>query len=203
MERTYKMGEKTHTTAVVLILPEDVWGPIQDIRRKYDTQYRRWMPHVTLLYPFRPQAEFDEITGPLQQACRTIEPFDVEMSTFRWFSHGGGRFTFWLAPEPGDRIRRLHEALWEVLPDCDDVRRFADGFTPHLSVGKADNKNVLDELLADLQSDWQSIRFRAGEVALIRRSQPPDDIFRVDITIQLGPTRQRKIFCVSLRRHQK
>jgi len=43
---------KTYTTAVVLIPPEDVWEPIQKLRRVYDRHFDRWMPHLTLLYPF-------------------------------------------------------------------------------------------------------------------------------------------------------
>ena len=54
------MSQKTHTTAAVLIPPEDVWGPIQAIRREHDRQFRRWMPHITLLYPFRPREQFPQ-----------------------------------------------------------------------------------------------------------------------------------------------
>ena len=43
---------KTHTTAVVLIPPEEVWEPIQALRRAHDRNFDRWMPHITLLYPF-------------------------------------------------------------------------------------------------------------------------------------------------------
>ena len=41
-----------HKTAAVIITPEDVWGPIQAIRQKHDSKVGRWMPHVTLTYPF-------------------------------------------------------------------------------------------------------------------------------------------------------
>jgi hypothetical protein len=44
----------THHTVIAVVPPEQVWGPIQDIRRRHDRQHiRRWMPHVNLLYPFR------------------------------------------------------------------------------------------------------------------------------------------------------
>ena len=47
------MPNKTHTTAVVLIPPESVQPPIQAIRSVHDRNFLRWMPHITLLYPFR------------------------------------------------------------------------------------------------------------------------------------------------------
>jgi hypothetical protein len=40
---------KVFTSAVVIIPPEELWIPIQKIRKKYDRQINRWMPHITLL----------------------------------------------------------------------------------------------------------------------------------------------------------
>jgi hypothetical protein len=45
---------------LVIIPPEAVWEPIQAIRRRHDRKLRRWMPHITLLYPFRPRSELLE-----------------------------------------------------------------------------------------------------------------------------------------------
>ena len=52
---------KVYTTAVVIIPPEKIWETIQKIRRTYDRQFHRWMPHITLLYPFKPQSYFKEL----------------------------------------------------------------------------------------------------------------------------------------------
>lgn len=41
--------EKVHTTAVVIIPPENLWPSIQAIRVKYDKAYSRWMPHINLV----------------------------------------------------------------------------------------------------------------------------------------------------------
>eukprot|EP01121_Diplochlamys_sp_Union-15-3_P020064 TRINITY_DN7704_c0_g1_i2.p1 TRINITY_DN7704_c0_g1~~TRINITY_DN7704_c0_g1_i2.p1 ORF type:complete len:246 (+),score=44.96 TRINITY_DN7704_c0_g1_i2:41-739(+) len=43
--------KKVHTSAIALIPPESVWGPIQNIRKQYDKAYKRWMPHINLLPP--------------------------------------------------------------------------------------------------------------------------------------------------------
>ena len=69
------MEAKTQNTAVVLIVPEGIGEPIQAIRREHDRHYRRWMPHATLIYPFRPRERFDAAVGPLRDAGRRIEPF--------------------------------------------------------------------------------------------------------------------------------
>ncbi|GAH96855.1 unnamed protein product, partial [marine sediment metagenome] len=52
---------KVYNTAVVIIPPENIWGSIQKIRKKYDRHIDLWMPHITMLYPFYPQSEFSWI----------------------------------------------------------------------------------------------------------------------------------------------
>ena len=180
------MATKTHTTAVVIIPPEPLWGPIQAIRREHDRQVRRWMPHVTLLYPFLPLAEFVVVAPRLAQGCARIEPFELHLARFRLFEHGRGRFTMWLEPEPAQALVRLQDALWRVVPDCDDVRRLAGGFTPHLSVGQAAGRPAVEALLAELQRGWRPLSFAVREVSLIVRFDPPDDVFRVDSALPLG-----------------
>ncbi len=180
------MPEKTHKTAVVLVPPESVWGPIQAIRRAHDRQVRRWMPHVTLLYPFRPREAFDSAAPALEAAAAGVEPFEVTLDEFRWFRHGRGRSTMWLAPEPADRLVGLQAVLQAAVPDCDDVARHRKGFVPHLSVGQAPGRAALEETVAALRAEWRPVRFRAEEVSLIYRGDPPEDVFRVARTCRLG-----------------
>ena len=172
------MTEKTPKTAIVLIPPESVWQPIQGIRRVHDRQFRRWMPHVTLAYPFLPAEQFDAAATRAADACRAFEPFEIQLARFGHFRHDTGSCTIWLAPEPPDPIIRLQSALREAFPGCDDVNRFPSGFTPHLSMGQADEKEVAD-LLAELQKGWRPVRFAVEAVCLIWRNEPPDDVFRV------------------------
>ena len=64
------MERKTFTTAVVLIPPGEVQPAIQAIRQVHDRHFKRWMPHITLLYPFRPHSEFDQLAERFASACR-------------------------------------------------------------------------------------------------------------------------------------
>jgi 2'-5' RNA ligase len=173
------MARKTHKTAVVIIPPMNLWQPIQSIREKYDRQFRRWMPHITMIYPFRPIDEFEVIYKKFIEVCRNVEPFEVEFSKFNYFHHGGESYTVWLEPNPRDRIAKLQDMLQKVVPDCDDVRKFKDGFTPHLSIGQVRGREELEKLLVNLQGGWIPIKFEVKSVFMIWRNDPPDDIFRV------------------------
>ena len=96
---------KLYTSAVVIIPPEEIWPPIQGIRTKYDRQISRWMPHITLLYPFRPENEYITLEKEFTEKCKSIEPFQISLKDFHYFNHGKQRYTLWLKPEPVELIR--------------------------------------------------------------------------------------------------
>lgn len=177
---------KTHHSAIVLSPPETCWSPIQKIREQYDRNARRWMPHVTLVYPFRPKDQFDDIADALGEACKTVAPFEVTLNTFRFFQHGRRGFTMWLAPEPAEAVGVLQSALAQVVPDCDEVQKHKNGFTPHLSVGQVRKREDLDPLMDALQSMWTALTFEANCVHLIWRNDPPDDVFQIGYSVTLG-----------------
>ena len=59
---------KTPKTAIVIIPPEDCQEPIQRIRLSHDRSVRRWMPHITLVFPFRPVEDFNGVEPSLKVA---------------------------------------------------------------------------------------------------------------------------------------
>lgn len=176
---------KTYHAAVVVVPSHAIWKPIQQIRRQYDRHYRRWMPHITLLYPFLPREMWPNVLDDLHQACRQIQPFEVELSGLAFFTHRSS-CTLWLAPNPAKALVDLQTALWQAIPGCDDTRRHKGGFTPHLSVGQQTGRKPADAWMAEIQSGWAPVRFPVREVHLIWRSDPPDDIFRIGETLSLG-----------------
>jgi 2'-5' RNA ligase len=180
------MTKKTHTTAVVLIPPEQLWEPIQAIRQVHDRHIRRWMPHITLLYPFRPRDDFAGLADRFAVVCANLEAFRVDLGEIRFFRHRRESFTLWLAPEPREALVRLQTMLASIVPDCDDVTRDRNGFTPHLSIGQARGQRQMLTLQETLQAAWQPITFIAQAISLIWRRQPPDDVFRVGYTVNLG-----------------
>jgi 2'-5' RNA ligase len=127
------------------------------------------MPHLNLLYPFRPRAEFPGVTPALRSACAAVQPFRVSLGEFRSFRHASGRCTLWLAPQPIDELLRLQAALQAAFPDCDDLSRFPAGFTPHLSVGQFATVADCERRRAGWQQTWRPLEFPVTEVAVLAR----------------------------------
>lgn len=179
---------KTHKSAVVAIPPGDIWGPIQGLRRQYDRHYRRWMPHITLIFPFRPETRTPRIIPLMARVCRKVEPFEVRLTRFDLFTHTRRSATLFLIPEPADALKRIHNNLLEVTPDCDDVARFAGGFHPHLSVGQLPGRQARD-IRDRWQATWRPLVFTLTHIHVIHRNQPPDDVFRITHSLPLGQPR--------------
>lgn len=178
--------QKTHQTAVVILPPLEVWAPIQDVRRRYDRQFRFWMPHITLMYPFRPSEAFAEVESEFRAVCREVEPFELELVPLHYFEHSERSMTMWLAPRPVEPVVALQAALLRCTPECDDVNRFETGYCPHLSVGQAHGAEELAERMDLVRSALSPIRFAVTEIALLRRGPIRREVFQVDRLISLG-----------------
>ena len=157
-------ASRTPTSALVWIPPESIWEPIQAIRARYDRHFKRWMPHLTLLYPFRPRAEFEAVADAL--ASIDSPPIDCTLESFRFFRHYEWSHTSWLDPEPAADWKRLPAALLARFPECTDSSKYENGFSPHLSVGQARSA----ELAGTLQQTWTPLAWKVKELALVARN---------------------------------
>ncbi len=169
------MPSKTHSTAVVIIPPEEVQPPIQSIRRIHDRNFERWMPHITLLYPFTSQSNFDSIKPILAEVTQQMTPLVVKLASFDAFRHSKTS-TLFLIPEPKYEIVALHETLLQSLPEYDDTSRYHGGFNPHLSVGQFQH-NLLSNAKQRLQENWKPVEFLLDSFSLIYRSEKTEDRF--------------------------
>jgi len=176
---------KVYTSAVVIIHPQDKWDSIQEIRKLYDRQINRWMPHITLLYPFRPENEYSMLVKEFSEKCKTIKPFEIELNRFNYFNHGKQRYTFWLNPEPVELIINLQSKILEIVPDCNDVNKYKHGFRPHLSIGQIQGKDRLLELLGCLQDNWKKNNFLLNQIYFISREKSKTSKFEIKKQIKL------------------
>lgn len=107
---------KVYTSAVVMIPPEKKWVSIQEVRKTYDRNIHRWMPHITLLYPFRPKTKYVALEKLFSEKCREFKPFELSLLNFKYFSHGHQKYTLWLDPVPVDLIVNLQSEILKLVP---------------------------------------------------------------------------------------
>src|SRR3954452_14619991 len=153
------MAEVTYTTGLVIIPPESAWPPLQAIRAEHDRKLRRWMPHVTLIYPFLPAEQLDRAVGRLAPACATLRPFELTLAAFDSFRHHRDNYTVWLRPEPEEPLVGLQQALWGAAWEGPAPRPPWRRFRPHLSVGQVRGRPALVNWLDELRRGWQPVHF--------------------------------------------
>ncbi len=176
---------KVYTTSVVIIPPESKWEPIQEIRRVYDRQIDRWMPHINLLYPFHPKEEFDNLEKVFSNYCKNIEPFEITLKEIHYFAHQHQNFTLWFIPSPAGVIIDLQKELLKLVPDCNDVNRYEKGFSPHLSIGQIKGKENMEKIKTQLQKSWKPLCFLVDKIHFIWRDKVKKTPFKIERTILL------------------
>ncbi|KAL6066999.1 Pre-mRNA splicing factor [Balamuthia mandrillaris] len=105
-------------SAVVVIPPPQLWdGPLQDIRRQHDRGFVRWMPHITLLFPFVEDLYFEEAHQRLTAALSSMKPFTLRFRKFDFFEHSKS-YTVWAHPEDEVWFLLSHGYTFALRPSC-------------------------------------------------------------------------------------
>jgi len=165
-------------TAVAIVPPEEVWSPLQIIRRKYDRQLARWMPHIPVLHPFCLQDELPDCIVKLRQLCTPLYPFALRLRTFQPFVDSAGTWGIALEAEPQKWLTELHAALRPGFPPT------SVAFSPRLCVGQMESHEAAIRIAGELQQRWRPITFLLHCISLMSRSE--DKPFAVVARIPLG-----------------
>jgi 2'-5' RNA ligase len=167
----------THTTALCLIPPENVWEQIQSIRSVYDKAYPRWMPHINLVYPFAPESDFAHLKNQLDAVLNPTNSFEIEFdhSSIQYFKQKGSECTFHLRPKKNKDVVALQQLIQKCLPNYVSNAR---PFEPHLTLGQTTTARISD-ILVEMKAKWKTIKFTIDRVYLISRENDPDDLFSI------------------------
>ncbi len=175
---------KVYSSAVVIIPPKEKWASIQEIRKVFDRNINKWMPHITLLYPFRPRNQYEDIRKYFSETCKKFKPFEVLLKNFSFFKHTHQNFTLWINPIPNNSIIELQEEILNIVPDCNDVNQYKNGFKPHLSAGQIKGKKKLQKIITDLQAKWEEIKFLLNKIYFISREESKTSKFKISKQFQ-------------------
>ncbi|MET9853339.1 poly(A) polymerase [Streptomyces sp. NPDC006450] len=167
----------TARTAVAWPAPRD--EAVEAIRRAHDPQAERWLAHVNLLFGFVPESSFEAALPLLAEAAAESAAFTARLEGVYGFGP-----TLWLDPAAaGDTPwQELRRTLAARFPGC---RGRAEGFTPHLTLGRSPDPRRAEREFAALLGGGRSARVDSLAV-LSRRGDGP---MEVRATVELGTGR--------------
>lgn len=174
-------GKKVFHTALVIIPSNDIWEDIQEIRKEYDSHFQRWMPHITILFPFVSPEEFIIVKENLMEVLSNeIEPFEVNLNEFGYFNQKSNS-TLWLKPE-STQLQPLYELIKKTIPSLFKDER--PEFIPHLTLGQF-QKTEVKSIIKEFKKNWKSISFKCSSIELIQRDNK-ESPFYIKESIKLG-----------------
>jgi len=165
-----------------LLLPKEVWH-INDIANLRFTETdglppKLEAPHITLLDSFSSTDRMATAAELFKQAASNVEPFDVTLRGFKYFTHGQKRgFTLYIEPEitftDKNPLCVLQKALYDQVDGKAGVwlehGMHPDKFTPHVSLGKVGTKEKLDKIMTEYSTKWEPITFRVTEIYILSK----------------------------------
>ncbi|MCJ0874528.1 poly(A) polymerase [Streptomyces sp. AP-93] len=169
--------QATGRTAVAWLTPRD--EAVEAVRRAHDPQAERWPAHVNLLFGFVPESSFEAALPLLAEAAAESAAFTARLEGVYAFGP-----TLWLDPAAaGDAPwQELRRTLAARFPGC---RGRAEGFTPHLTLGRSPDPRRAEREFAARLGGGRSAR--VGSLAVLSRRG--DGPMEVRATVELGTGR--------------
>ena len=154
-------------TALVIVLPDELWPRVDAIRSKHDKAFPRWMPHITIAFPFVDIALFAEAACTLKAALGCCGPLDITMSKIGSFA--GKREVLYIGTdaESNEGLASLYDCVMGCFPRLRRPGR--DSFTAHATLGQWPEpaaRQAKAELALNF-ADWLPRRFAAPKLQLI------------------------------------
>lgn len=150
-------------TAIAVLVPAHLHQDVNALRSIHDKAYRKWQPHINLLYPFVEPARLSSALSILRESLRNERQFLVRCNEVADFKHRKNATVF-LKPEKSseDALQRLRTRLVESL-GCNERDGTYDGeYRPHLTIGQAAlTGGSIDRLTTKVQKlagiEWELI----------------------------------------------
>lgn len=155
--------------AVVLLPPRETWAALDEIREKHDAQIVRWMPHIPLVFPFKPPEDFGECLSGVGEVCAGFGPMSFTLSAIRSTRLPSGRGTLWVACEPEDELVALASALGARFPELSPKIIPKEPFVPHIVLGQCRTHLIVERLAGEYGEAWKPLPVVIPHVSLVGR----------------------------------
>ena len=173
-----KTKDNVTWSALCIVPPQSIWGPIQKIREVNDKNYKRWMPHINIFFPYiKPNIiNADEVSKAIYRTFKkhNIKANNIiQLNRFNSFNKGHNsnddQYIF-LETSNVPFLNKLYKSLRIVFPNCHINRDHNIEYKPHLTVGQWPGKKCKN-MIRLLNHEWTPIQFKLQKIYWIRRNK--------------------------------
>lgn len=130
-----------YDTALCIIPPRRLWPSIDNLRSHYDKAYRKWPPHINLIYPFVQVDALPRAVEAIQSAVSSVQgprSITIRLDAAGVFPHRRDN-TIYLHDaddDPYQQLKHLRRSILEALG-----QESAADIKIHLTIGQTEQKN--------------------------------------------------------------
>lgn len=133
-------AHQSYKSALVFVPTID--AKIEELRKRHDKRFDRWMPHVTVVFPFVPEdysenGGVSDVVSKVDKAISQIPRVPINFKQLGHFTHNKNSHTLYLSPDENatKTLQHIVHNLADALPEYDEIRR-KGSFTPHVTLGQ-------------------------------------------------------------------
>jgi 2'-5' RNA ligase len=135
---------------------------INKLRKKYDPNYKKYLPHLTLIYRFKKLPK-EIIQEHIKNSIKRIKPFEV---IFKGYSKSSIGLYLHLNIKKGEsKLMKLHKSL-KTGPLRTIKNPKMPRYVPHISLGYCYNKNQLKKIMKSLPKNLE-VREKINSIYLL------------------------------------
>jgi len=184
MSASYLPKSHSRHQALSIIAPREFWPSVQPYRTQFVPDLRCG-PHVNIADPFVPAEHFEVASKLLRPHLTELAPFTchVQQASFGRAIYPKSATLFVdVTFEPADSFQRLMDVMAKVFPQCNDlvVRSPSGRYTPHITLGKFNSEEELEEALKTINKTWKDSTFPVKELYMLSRiGADPCEVIKV------------------------
>lgn len=128
--------------------PKEVSEKINEIRKKYDKNYLRLAPHVTIIPPFTPKKDMKLGIEQLEKILKVLHPFEIEIFGVGNFRKKISNVCYLDIIDTLDLIE-LQTVTNDILLEFGTRERYPSDF--HITIARRLNNHTLKKITAEIE----------------------------------------------------
>lgn len=146
---------------IVFLLKRD--RKIEQIRRKYSPNYKKFKPHITLVYPFEVESQI-KLYQHIKNSINKIKPFKLSLRGLK--KSAKEYYLYLLVDEGKNKLMELYKQLNSGL-----LKKFKNKnmlkYIPHLSLGVFKTESDINKAIREIEPEKLYFETKISSIQLL------------------------------------